>query len=291
MKVSIIIPNFNGKNLLTQNLPSVFSAGADEVIVVDDGSNDDSLIVLQDYADRAIIVKNYKNIGYAKSVNRGIQKASGEVCILLNTDAKPAPDFLESIKPYFEKPEVFAVNCHETGHSWASGEFVSGFVNHHADHDESQSHISFYASGGSAAFSRQKFIELGMYDTIFHPFYWEDTDISYRALKRGYEIWWEPNSHIEHQTSSTIKKYFNKAFIDYIAQRNELLFLWKNITDDDLFAQHKKALLSRLAKNPGYIKPVLGALKHISEIKKARVQEKQQAKKTDKEIFSLFTKV
>lgn len=289
MKTSIIIPNFNGAELLEKNLPHVLATQADEVIVIDDGSKDESLNVLKDFNDRIKLIVNEKNVGYGKSVNKGVSESSGDVFILLNTDTRPAPDFLQSIISHFENTNVFAVSCREPSRSWARGEFREGFFHHEPGMTTDHPHISLYASGGSAAFSKEKFVSLGMYDELYHPFYWEDTDISYRAWKRGWEIWWEPNAIVEHETSSTIKKYFSKSFVDYVAQRNELIFTWKNITDKDLFVQHKKALKGRILSHPGYLKPFLGALKQFSNVQKRRNNEAKQAIRTDKEIFALFS--
>lgn len=288
MTVSIIVPNFNGVQLLETNLPHVLATGADEVIVIDDGSKDQSPLVLHKFSNRLKVLINEKNLGYGKTVNRGVKGASGDICIFLNTDTRPEANFIAPLVAHFKNSNVFAVSCHEPKRSWARGAFKNGFFHHEPGPETDIPHISLYASGGSAAFSRQKFMELGFYDNLYHPFYWEDTDISYRAWKRGWEIWWEPKSIVAHETSSTIRSHFPKSFIDYIAQRNELIFTWKNITDKDLTNRHKKAVFERLATHPGYIKPLLGALQHFGAIQRRRKLEKSQSLRTDQEIFNLF---
>lgn len=288
MTVSIIIPNFNGAELLKKNLPHVLQTSANEIIVIDDGSSDQSKVALRDFSDGIKVIVNEKNLGYGRTVCRGVKEAQGDICIFLNTDTRPDPNFITPLLPHFQNSNIFAVSCHEPNRSWATGAFQDGFFHHEPGHAVDTPHISLYASGGSAAFSRQKFIDLGLYDPLFHPFYWEDTDISYRAWKRGWEIWWEPKSIVAHETSSTIRSYFSKSFIDYIAQRNELIFTWKNITDKSLLSEHKKALKDRIFRHPGYLKPFLGALKNFSEIQSRRKIEKSQSTRTDQEIFSLF---
>lgn len=288
MSYSIIIPNFNGAQLLQQNLPNVLTTGADEVIIVEDASSDDSLKVLEQFKGKITLIVHMKNKGYAESINDGIRQAKSDVVVLLNSDVSPHNDFLQPFDHYFTRNEVFAVTSHEPGQGWEWGGFVNGYYDHHASQEFNKPHKSIYASGGSAAFSKQKFIELGYYDSLYYPFYWEDTDMSYRAWKRGWEIWWEPNSIIEHQRSATIKKYFSKSYISQIAQRNELLFLWKNITDSDLFAEHKKHLMLRITTHPGYVRPFLAALPYLIEVRKKRLTEKATARLTDKEVFSFF---
>ena len=61
-----------------------------------------------------------------------------------------------------------------------------------------------FASGGSTMFRRRQFIELGGFDPIFAPFYYEDVELSFRAWKRGWSVHYEPASTIRHQFSSTI---------------------------------------------------------------------------------------
>lgn len=288
MTVSIIIPNFNGAELLKKNLPHVLQTSANEIIVIDDGSNDRSKDVLKEFSENIKVLKNEKNIGYGRTVNRGVQEAMGDICIFLNSDARPEPTFITPLLDHFQNNNMFAVSCHEPNRSWARGAFINGFFHHEPGLASDTPHISLYASGGSAAFSRQKFINLGLYDHLYHPFYWEDTDISYRAWKHGWEIWWEPKSIVAHDTSSTIRSHFRKPFIDYITQRNELIFTWKNITDNDLLATHRKSLYNRIVSHPGYMKPFLGALKRMISIQQRRKIEKAQAIRTDQEIFALF---
>jgi O-antigen biosynthesis protein len=290
MKTSIIIPIFNGSELIKANLPKVLECGADEVIVADDASSDDSVAVLKTFNDRITLIANKKNLGYGENLNNAIKQANGEIIVLLNSDVAPEKDFLKPLIPYFSDNSVFAVSCHEPGQSWEWGGFVNGFVDHHAMEESNESHISIYASGGSAAFSKEKFLKLGLYDTLYYPFYWEDFDMSYRAWKRGWKVFWEPKSIIHHERSATIKKHFKKNYISQITQRNELLFIWKNITDKDLFEQHKKALTNRILNHPGYLKVLLDALKYRNQVNALRYKEIKESVKTDKEIFELFAK-
>lgn len=288
MKTAIIIPNFNGAELLEKNLPAVLKTNADEVIVIDDASLDTSLNVLHQFKEKVTVVKHTRNRGYGVSVNDGMVSSTADIVVLLNTDTRPNPDFLDHLIPYFTNQNIFAVSAHEPGRGWAKGAFMKGFFHHEPGEETSNAHISMYASGGSAAFSRQKFIELGLYDHLYHPFYWEDTDMSYRAWKRGWEVWWEPNAIVEHETSSTIKKYFKQTYLDFIVQRNELIFNWKNITDSKLHVAHMDAIQKRILNHPGYIKIVLGAGKKMLTIQKKHKIEQEQAKRTDQAIFALF---
>lgn len=287
MGVSIVIPNFNGAKLLGKNLPKVLESNPDEIIVVDDASVDASTKVIKRFKDIKLI-QNQKNLGFVPSVNKGVEAARSEIVGLLNNDVTPSKNFLKPILPYFKNDKIFGVNFLEPQFSWAKAEFRNGFIVHGSGPIQNTPHISFWASGGSAAFSAEKWRTLGGFDTLYHPFYWEDIDLSYRAWKRGWEIWWEPGSIVYHDHQETIRKYFSKNFRDYISARNQLIFIWKNVTDEKLFGQHFKNLLKKLVKGQ-MLKFFLGAILKLPQILEKREREKTQSLISDGEIFARFT--
>lgn len=287
MRTSVIIPNFNGGKLLEKNLPKVLAEGVEEVIVVDDGSTDGSRDVLQKFKEVKVF-RNEKNLGFVNSINKGVVEAAGKVIVLLNNDVAPSKNFLKPVMPYFENQKIFAVTFAEPQFSWAKATFADGFIVHSPGQRLSKPHISFWASGGSAAFSREKWQTLGGMDPLYHPFYWEDIDLSYRAAKRGWEIWWEPASVVHHAHGETISKYFSKSYIDYTSARNQFIFIWKNITSHNLIREHYRELFKRLLRGD-QVKPFLGALIKMPKIIPKRNIEKKESKVTDEEIFSKFT--
>lgn len=289
MKVTIVIPTWNGVNLLKKNLNRVLETGPDEIIIVDDGSTDDSVKLLNRFKNIKLI-KHYKNLGFVKSVNNGVESATGDIIILLNNDVTPDKNFIEPLTAHFKDDKVFAVSCHEEGYSWAWAKFKNGFVEHGMGKPTTTVHDSFWASGGSATFDRKKWVELGGMDELYSPFYWEDIDICYRAQKRGWKILWEPDSIVKHEHESTISKYFSKSYISYISQRNQLIFIWKNVTSDVLFMEHKKALLGNLVKG-NLRRPFLGALVKFPDIYKKRKIEIKNSKVSDEEIFRQFVNI
>ncbi len=294
--VSIVIPNWNGRKLLEKNLPQVLEAKKysknmiSEVIVVDDASEDDSLDYLEKLKGEIRLIKHKKNRGFSSSVNMGVNQARGEYVCLLNTDVSPSANFLEHAVRHFKKESVFAVSLHEKGYGPAAGRFKDGFVVFDGLEEKNDSCISFWANGGSALYSRKIWLKLkGMDEKVFSPFYWEDIDLSYRAWKRGYIILWEPRAHVVHEHESVInEKHFNKRFMDLIKERNQLLFVWKNITSDSLFNKHKKNLIKRILKHPGYLRVVHLALKKRDVSLKSRETEKKESKISDEAVFSKF---
>lgn len=279
MKISIAIPNFNGKDLLDKNLPAVLAAGADEVMVIDDGSSDESITLIKEKFSTIRLLVNSSNRGFIYSVNRMFAKASGEVVVLLNSDVSVSKNFLKPLIRHFQNQKVFAVNCHEEGEGYSEAFWKDGFFEYQQG-EEAGIHRSSWASGGSAAYRKKIWQELGGFDSIFHPFYWEDVDLSFRAIKAGYEIFWEPDSLVWHQHETTIKKAFKERYVRWVQQRNQLLFIWKNISDKNLLSDHKKNLIKRLFREVWYWVPYFWALSKWPMIKKD-----QQAVLSDQEAI------
>lgn len=290
---SIIIPTWNAAELLKKNLPLVLQAAGEEieVLVVDNGSTDESLSVLDQISQEnpdLKLIKLEKNYGFSYACNLGVKKALGEIAVLLNNDVIPEKGFLKPLVRDFSDQKTFAVSLCEPQFSWAWGKWEDGFLSHGNGPKEKSSHLSFWASGGSAAFRKRIWVELGGFDKLYDPFYWEDVDLSYRAWKRGYQILWEPLSVVFHRHEATVGR-FPKKYINFISQRNELLFIWKNIISGKMINEHKNSLVKKMVKNMGYIKVVLAALSKLPEVIKLRNCEKLESKITDEKIFSYFS--
>ena len=195
-KISIIIPNYNGAKLLEKNLPKVIDAATaysveTEIIVVDDASIDNSVDLVSSKFPTVKIYKNEKNEGFASTVNLGVKMANGEIVILLNSDVYPNKNLLSVISSDFSDSQVFAAgfldlsmeNGVEVARGRGIGRFQRGFFMH--SRGDTHKNNTLWASGGSSAFDRKKWLELGGISEIYNPFYWEDIDLSYRALKKG----------------------------------------------------------------------------------------------------------
>ena len=292
---AIIIPNWNGKDLLEKNLPSIMAALNNsenqivEVIVVDDKSTDDSITFLQaEYRTQIKLVKHTKNRGFSSAVNTGVRSTQADYVVLLNSDTRPTPNFLKNSLVLLADPKVFAVGFHEPGRSASKGYFKDGFIGHLPALETRESCETFWVNGGSGIFKRNLWISLGGLDEVLlSPLYWEDVDIGYRALKRGYKLLWDPKAIVYHDSESTTKKLPRK-FLQRIQERNQLLFIWKNLTSRNLFRKHLGGLVRRLVREPGYIKIVIMALAKFGAVRKARAIEQHQAKVSDEAIFSKF---
>ncbi|MBN1263834.1 MAG: glycosyltransferase family 2 protein [Candidatus Pacebacteria bacterium] len=297
IKFSIIIPTWNKKNLLKKNLPLVIAAGDKEeveLVVVDNGSIDGSVDFLKKISAETKSLKINllelpRNFGFAYAVNLGAEKARGEFLVLLNNDVVPEKGFLKPVGRVFLDPKVFALSLNEPQFSWAGGEFKNGFLAHKPGEKTKKIHHSLWASGGSGVFRKRIWQELGGFDLLYEPFYWEDVDLSYRAWKRGYRVLWEPEAVVHHLHEASVSR-FPKKYVDLIKQRNELLFIWKNITSQKMFSEHKRFLVKRLRGKPGYFKVLLATLIKTPQVLVRRRQEKKAAKLTDEEVFFRLAK-
>jgi len=246
MSISIVISNYNGEEILKKNLPKVLDAvGNAEIIVVDDASVDGSLEVLSDFKSKIKIIKNEKNLGFSSAINKGVKEAKGEIIVLLNTDVIPEKTFLAPLLTHFKDSNVFAVGCMdksiENGKTIFRGRGVGrwkrGFFIH--SRGEVDKKNTLWVNGGSGAFRKSVWEKFGGLDETYNPFYWEDIDLSYRALKSGYEIVFEPKSVVMHEhEKGAIKNTYSNFEIKTIAYRNQFIFVWKNITDPSMRLSH-----------------------------------------------------
>ncbi len=284
MKTSIVIPNFNGRELLKKNLPNILNTGADEILIIDDGSKDGSVPLLRETFPLVKLLINKQNLGFIPSVNRLFQEARGDVVVLLNNDVLVEKHFLKFLVRHFEDKSTFAVNCHEKGEGPSRLTWKEGFIEFTRGSEVDKLQKSAWASGGSAAYSKKVWQNLGGFDSVFAPFYWEDLDISFRAIKSGFHILWEPQAKVHHEHETTINKAFSKRYVDLVKQRNQLLFIWKNITDQNLLKDHGKNLRKRLfgGMGLGYWIPYLWALLKKPQIKK----EILEGKLSDQEVIN-----
>ncbi|MFC1649240.1 glycosyltransferase family 2 protein [Patescibacteria group bacterium] len=293
-KVSIVITNYNGIDLLKKHLPKVFEASRQkinniiEVVVVDDASTDGSVDFLKDNYSEVRVIVHKKNLRFAETVNSGFREAKGELVCLLNNDVSPATNFLRSTIALFENEDVFGVSLGELDYSWSKGIFQDGFVEHASGKRTKKHHSTFWISGGSGLFRKSMWKKLsGMDSKLFSPFYWEDLDISYRAMKRGWKLLWDPSAKVTHEHEST-NKAFDDVYRSRIQERNQLLFIWKNITSTRMFRQHLRGLIKRSLKHPGYLRIVLMSFVKIRWLIPARISEKKKSIISDESIFAKF---
>lgn len=289
-KVSIVIPNWNGEEKLKENLPKVLEVkGVFEVIVVDDRSTDKSVELVEQKFPNVKLLKKDRNSGFTSTVNLGVKESGGDLVFLLNTDAAPQPDCLQYVLPHFIDEKTFSVGFN-TGGSWSWAKFEEGYFWHFQSNEKpKEAHQTLWVSGGSGVFRKNVWDQLEGLDELYNPFYEEDVDLGYRAVKRGFINLWEPRAYVEHiKNKGVISENFSSKRIQRVAQRNQLFFIWKNITSEKLINTHLNNLAKKLISHPKYWLIFASAFMKIDKIRKRREEERGEQVVTDEEILNRF---
>jgi GT2 family glycosyltransferase len=304
---TIIIPTKNGREILSRCLPTVQRAitvtgGAHHILVVDDDSSDGTADWLaQEFP--AVEVLSLRPSGFGRAVNAGVLHARSEAIVLLNNDVTLAEDFLAPLLAPLSDPTVFSV-----GAKFLTGEGTLDFVLGNRTHaifrqglievyhemaaeKLTQRTHQLYAQGAAMSCSRQKYLELGGFDSLYEPFYWEDVDLSYRAAKRGWQVLYEPAAICRHYQSATTARDYRARYLQTISLRNAYLFMWKNITARRLFARHLAMIPARVANDillggPGVeLDALRAAMRLLRPVAAKRVLERSFVVVSDAEVL------
>ena len=242
-EITLIITNWNGSKLLRECLPTVLEAvrfdrhHCYEVMVIDDCSNDNSLGILADEFPEVRTEQTPQNLGFQEANNYAVKLAESKIVMPMNNDIKLDPKALHYLAQHFDNKDIFAVSgkifaFDQTTFLYGNrgGYFQKGHFHLYEKPPEDDSQTLF-ACGGAFMVNRQKYLDLGGFDSMYHPLYYEEIDLSYRALKRGWKVHYEPQSIAYHKVQATITRQEKLRRISLISARNNYLFVWKNILD------------------------------------------------------------
>ena len=243
MKATIIIPNINGKGWLKDSIESVYAQTEQdfELIVVDNGSTDESLEQARSYCSRPNfqLIENGSNTGFSHAVNQGIARAKSEFVVLFNNDAFAEPDWLaELIKTADADPKIFAVSSlmlryYEPELADDAGDYVTilGFACKRGDGLKASRYTKpcrvFSACGGAALYRKSILDEIGVFDELFFAYY-EDVDLSWRANNFGYRNVYCPTARCRHICGATTGAVRYNPFKSIQSGRNSILLPYKN---------------------------------------------------------------
>ncbi len=247
--VSFVVVNWNGEEVICRCLDAISRAldkyeGPGEVVVVDNGSTDSSVALVAKGYPRVRLINLKENLGFSEGNNIGVRESTGNIVILVNNDAYVHPDFLIPIVPHFDDERVFSVTPKVYGLDGSTltigktgAYFYRGIFRLKFSGDIYRSPVPcLWATGGSGAFDREKYLELG---GLLELLYWEDLELGYRAWKhKGWRTMYEPRSLVYHDHGTSFMKVFHWKRLKNIRDRNRFLFQWLAISDPLLIVKH-----------------------------------------------------
>jgi GT2 family glycosyltransferase len=210
---SIIIPTFNGASRIGNCLDSLVkqTAARDvEILVVDDGSTDNTAEVVRGYSSVRLITQ--ANAGPAAARNRGAQEARGTILLFTDDDCVPMPDWVEAMLRPFSDPEVVgAKGVYRTRQKSLAARFVQIEYEDKYRLMTGLPSIDFIDTY-SAGFRRERFLEMAGYDTSFPVACAEDIELSYRMSARGWKMKFVPAAIVYHTHPDTFSRYLKKKY-------------------------------------------------------------------------------
>ena len=245
--VSIIIPHWNGINVLSECIDSLNNTEYSnfEIIVVDNASSDDSVNWLKTNHPKINIIENDQNYGYAGGCNRGIGISKGDYIVFLNNDTIHEKDWLNNLVSFMNShPDCAAVqpkilNYYERNtFDYAGGSggymdilcypFARGRLFLEQEDDNNQydddTHC-FWASGTAIMVRKKNFLEVDKFDENFFA-HMEEIDLCWKLQLKGYSIYVHPGSVIYHKNAVSLPMTSLKKFM--LNHRNSIIMLLSN---------------------------------------------------------------
>ena len=257
---SVIIPTYNGKDLLEKHLPAVLKMmePKDELLIIDDASSDDTEEWFREWKQTLFqkeetsipsirYIQNITNLRFAATVNKAVYQVTHDYFLLLNNDVAPSKKLLDTVWSFrqqqHEPENIFAIGCKEIE---GDDENVIGGRNLlwfergmfiHSRHPEMESGETAWASGGSSVFDTKKWLEIGGFDRRFYPAYWEDIDLSVRAKKEDWKVLFCKEALVHHHHETTNATVFGQRKIALMSWKNAYIFAWQHMTKQQ-WVQH-----------------------------------------------------
>ena len=221
MKISVVIPNYNGGSLLQPCLKSLLRQTYlnYEILVVDNGSTDSSAEILQSYAPHVRVCWLPQNLGFGRAVNIGIQQTEGELLLILNNDTVVEENCLKEIINAVDTNKEYGIFAplilehNQANKAYAIGLMYStrGYGNrserHHIDRFDCKREV-FGACGAAAVYKREILEEVGLFNERFFVLH-EDVELSFRHQLAGQKCLFVPDAIVTHVGSATLRKDFS----------------------------------------------------------------------------------
>ncbi len=211
--VSVIVPAFDASSRIANCLDALQIQAEPcnaEILVVNDGSTDNTSEVVRRY--RGVRLIHQANAGPATARNRGAFEASGEIIVFTDDDCAPASGWLEAMLKPFANPQIAgAKGVYRTRQK----ELIARFVQIEYE-DRYRMMAGFdsidFVDTYSAAFRRDRFLQMNGFDTEFPLACAEDAELSYRMSARGWKLTFVPEAVVYHSHPKTLREYLKKKY-------------------------------------------------------------------------------
>jgi GT2 family glycosyltransferase len=247
-ELSIIIPHFNGIDILRDCLESIYKNNYSdyEVLLIDNGSTDGSPDFVRKNFPQVILIENSENRGYAGACNQGIQLSQSEFVLLLNNDTEMPGNFLQemikvikvNLKIAFVQPKIMSIQdkvffdysgggggeMDILGYPFARGRIFDTVEKDKSQYDEMDKTV-FWTSGCALLLRKNVVDEIGLLDEDFFA-HQEEIDLNWRAQLAGYKNVVTYKTSIFHYSGYTLRSDNLRKM--YLNHRNNLIMMIKN---------------------------------------------------------------
>ncbi len=245
--IAVVILNYNGRDLLRTFLPSIIqhSHGA-EIILVDNGSTDDSVAVAAKDFPAVRLIRISSNLGFCGGYNHALKQIQADYFVLINTDVEVTPGWLGPLSRLLDtdpsiaavQPKILSYNNRKYFEYAGAGggqldalgyPFCRGRLFYLLEEDQGQYNDTlpiFWASGACMMVRARLFEELNGFDEDYFA-HMEEIDLSWRLQRAGYKIYYTGESTVYHAGGSTLSAANPRK--TYLNFKNGLSLIYKNL--------------------------------------------------------------
>lgn len=241
MKISVIIPNYNGEKIIDGCIQSLLQQEYKDfnIIVVDNNSTDESVKIIEERYPSITLIKNNENLGFAAAVNIGIKASKSEFVALLNNDTEVDTKWLGNLYSVVSKDDkIFSasskmIRFYERDIIDDAGDQYNllGWAYKRGDGASvdkfNKNKVVFSTCAGAGLYRRKVFEEIGYFDENFFA-YLEDIDVSFRGNIHGYKNVYVNDAIVYHMVSATSGSRHNEFKVK-LASRNSIYLIRKNM--------------------------------------------------------------
>jgi cellulose synthase/poly-beta-1,6-N-acetylglucosamine synthase-like glycosyltransferase len=209
--ISVIVPVRNAAHTIGACLDGLQAQSVSrdryEVIVVDDGSTDDTRDIVKGHS---VILLTQAHEGPAAARNRGVGAARGEIVLFTDADCVPGREWIEEMVRPFDDPEVVGVKgAYRTRQEEIVARFVQREYEERYERMARRRFIDFIDTY-SAGYRREVFLAQGGFDTAYPNASVEDQELSFRLAERGHKMVFNPRAAVYHQHPDSVALYFKR---------------------------------------------------------------------------------